>query len=109
MAISKMAASLLDQNNGIVNCHLPQRGTNPLGLVFRITHAKKTGCKTPTFAVTSIPFFIAAVGGNRMVLWVFFYIVNEIKSLCRQTEQKKEYLLFAEMQEQNRSSGGAKF
>lgn len=66
MIISKMAALLLNQNNGIVNFHLPQRGTTPFGFVFHIMHAKKTGSKIPTFVVTSIHFFVAAVGGNRM-------------------------------------------
>lgn len=73
--------------------------------------AKKTGCKILTFVVMSIPFFSAAVKGNRMdtVLWVFFYTVNEIKGLGKQREQKKRYLLFVEIQKQNMSSGDAKF
>lgn len=66
MIISKMSALLLDQNNGIVNFHLPQKGTALFGFVFHIMHARKTGCKIPTFVVTSIPFFIAAMGRNRM-------------------------------------------
>lgn len=55
MIISKIAALLLDQNNGIVNFHLPQRGTTPFGFVFHIMHAKKTGCKIPTFVVILFP------------------------------------------------------
>ena len=65
MIISKMAALLLDQNNGTANLRLPQRGTTPFGFAFHIMHAKKTDCKIPNFVLTSVAFFVAAVGGNR--------------------------------------------
>lgn len=57
---------MLDQNNGIGNFHVPQRGTTPFGFVFYLMHVKKTGCKIPTFVVISIPLFVVAVGGNKM-------------------------------------------
>lgn len=66
MFISKMVMLMLDQNNGIGNFHVPQRGATPFGFVFFLTHVKKTVCKIPTFIVNSIPFFAAAVGGNKM-------------------------------------------